>query len=276
MSVNRALVEFYISFKLSQRNFPLDQLGLSEPAGQGLDSAELGGARTEAQTRTEALGATVDQDLDQDLARTAGLDSELSCSVNGRSNSPSASAMLAPPDSASSPLLRNSDPPPVAMPPVATPTELSLIKEALRDSALEFELRFSLAFSDLQRQLHLTPASAYRSFESVMDEVFRDGVNWGRVVGLFAFGGALAVECVDKEMSSLVSKIMDWMSLYLDNHIQEWIDQQGGWSRFAELYGDDAAAQSRRSQESLRRWFWAGATLVTGVVVGSILATKRL
>lgn len=269
MSVNRALVEFYIGFKLSQRNFPLEQLGLSEPTDSARTLDQTGaeamtetetGTRTEAeaeaQTRTENETENVDSNRDRDLTQ--------SCAVNGDS-----------PDSA--PPLRNAvAPPPVATPPVATPTELCRIKEALRDSALEFELRFSLAFSDLQQQLHLTPASAYRSFESVMNEVFRDGVNWGRIVGLFAFGGALAVECVDKEMSSLVSKIMDWMSLYLDNHIQDWIQQQGGWSRFAELYGDDAAAESRRSQESLRRWFWAGATLVTGVVVGSFLASKRL
>lgn len=62
-----------------------------------------------------------------------------------------------------------------------------------------------------------------------MDEVFRDGVNWGRIVGLFAFGGALCVECVDKEMTSLVGRIIDWMTVYLDNHIQPWIQSQGGW-----------------------------------------------
>ena len=125
--------------------------------------------------------------------------------------------------------------PPPAQPPSSPRRRPSLgagldeVKEALRDSANEFELRYARAFSDLSSQLHITPGTAYRSFESVMDEVFRDGVNWGRVVGLFAFGGALCVECVEKEMSSLVPRIADWMSLYLDNHIQPWIHSQGGW-----------------------------------------------
>ncbi|KAJ8006255.1 hypothetical protein DPEC_G00126400 [Dallia pectoralis] len=114
---------------------------------------------------------------------------------------------------------------------------LDAVKEALRDSANEFELRYALAFSDLSSQLHLTPATAYQSFESVMDEVFRDGVNWGRIVCLFAFGGALCVECVEKEMSPLVGRIADWMTVYLDNHIQPWIHSQGGWDRFAEIFG---------------------------------------
>ncbi|KAJ0064461.1 hypothetical protein NL108_006828 [Boleophthalmus pectinirostris] len=109
-----------------------------------------------------------------------------------------------------------------------------------------------------------------------MDEVFRDGVNWGRVIGLFAFGGALAVECVDKEMQPLVDRIVDWMTVYLDEHIQDWIDSQGGWARFAQIYGDDAAAQTRRSEERFKKWLFAGMTLVTGVVVGSLLAQRRL
>ncbi|XP_062316325.1 bcl-2-like protein 1 [Osmerus eperlanus] len=172
--------------------------------------------------------------------------------------------------------------PPPAQPPSSPRRRPSLgagldeVKEALRDSANEFELRYARAFSDLSSQLHITPGTAYRSFESVMDEVFRDGVNWGRVVGLFAFGGALCVECVEKEMSSLVPRIADWMSVYLDNHIQPWIHSQGGWERFAEIYGHDSAADSRKSQESFRKWLLAGMTLVTGVVVGSLIAQKRL
>ncbi|XP_034028021.1 bcl-2-like protein 1 [Thalassophryne amazonica] len=155
-------------------------------------------------------------------------------------------------------------------------TSLDAVKEALRESANEFELLYARAFSDLHNQLHITPATAYQSFENVMDEVFRDGVNWGRIIGLFAFGGALCVECVEREMSSLVAKIVEWMTVYLDNHIQPWIQSQGGWERFAELFGQDAAAESRRSQERFKKWLLAGMTLVTGVVVGSLIAHKRL
>ncbi|XP_035244271.1 bcl-2-like protein 1 [Anguilla anguilla] len=163
--------------------------------------------------------------------------------------------------------------PEVPRPP--SPRRLEAVKEALRDSANEFELRYSRAFSDLSSQLHITPATAYQSFESVMNEVFRDGVNWGRVVGLFAFGGALCVECVEKEMNPLVVRIADWMTVYLDNHIQPWIQLQGGWDRFAEIFGHDAAAESRRSQENFKRWLIAGITLATGVLLVSLITSKR-
>lgn len=46
--------------------------------------------------------------------------------------------------------------------------------------------------------------------------------------------------------------------------------------RFAEIFGNDAAAEDRKSQESFKKWLLAGVTLVTGVVVGSLIAQKRL
>ncbi|XP_064884088.1 bcl-2-like protein 1 isoform X1 [Oncorhynchus nerka] len=168
---NRELVVFFISYKLSQRNYPCCQLVLEGASG-----------------RTEGDEAIANGSLGNNR--------------NGRSN-------LGMPSSAQG--------------------GIEAVKAALRDSVDEFELRYTRAFSDLCSQLHITPATAYHSFESVMDEVFRDGVNWGRVVGLFAFGGALCVECVEKDMSHLVTRIADWMATYLDNHIQPWIQSQGGW-----------------------------------------------
>ncbi|XP_056277955.1 bcl-2-like protein 1 isoform X2 [Pseudoliparis swirei] len=238
MTENRELVVFYINYKLSQRNYPLAHMGLTEPLN-----------------RTD--GGVVGSGEEQRGAETHG---------NGTFNGTSPGT---PPAAAASP-----PPRPQRLP--STTTNLDAVKEALRDSANEFELRYARAFSDLHNQLHITPATAYQSFENVMDEVFRDGVNWGRIVGLFAFGGALCVECVEKEMSPLVGRIIEWMTVYLDNHIQPWIQTQGGWERFAEIFGQDAAAESRKSQESFKRWLLAGVTLVTGVVVGSLFAQKRL
>lgn len=185
MSQNRELVLFYITYKLSQRNYPLNHIVLNEPSN-----------------RTDG-GA-------------AGLDEEprIDTHANGTFNGTSPGTPPASPQ-------RQQQPP--------STTDLDAVKEALRDTANEFELRYARAFNDLHSQLHITPATAYQSFENVMDEVFRDGVNWGRIVGLFAFGGALCVECVEKEMSPLVGRIIEWMTVYLDNHIQPWIQSQGGW-----------------------------------------------
>ncbi|KAM3878387.1 bcl-2-like protein 1 [Diretmus argenteus] len=215
MMSNRELVVSFISYKLSQRNYPNCQLGLED-----------------AKERTEGdkANATI----------TNGL---LANDRLGTLSSPYG--------------------------------DIEAVKAALQDSADEFELRYTRAFSDLSSQLHITPATAYHSFESVMDEVFRDGINWGRVVGLFAFGGALCVECAQKNMNHLVSRIADWMTTYLDNHIEPWIQSQGGWGRFAEIFGNDSAVEARRSEEMLRRWLLVGVVLLTGVLISALIAKKQ-
>lgn len=106
---------------------------------------------------------------------------------------------------------------------------IEAVKRALQESADEFEQLFTQAFSDISSQLEITSDTAYDSFKRVMDEVFKDGVNWGRVVGLFAFGGVLCVECAEKGLGELVPQIADWMTKYLDENINPWIQSQGGW-----------------------------------------------
>lgn len=149
------------------------------------------------------------------------------------------------------------------------------VKTALRDSADEFEELFTQAFSNLSSQLDITPDTAYHSFKSVMDEVFKDGVNWGRIVGLFVFGGVLCVECVEKDMNNLVPRIADWMTIYLDENIASWIQSQGGWVCFAQIFGQNAAAEARRSRETLKKWLLVGVGLLTGVLVAMLIAKKQ-
>ncbi|XP_068929998.1 bcl-2-like protein 1 isoform X1 [Petaurus breviceps papuanus] len=151
---------------------------------------------------------------------------------------------------------------------------VAAVKQALREAGDEFELRYRRAFSDLTSQLHITPGTAYQSFEQVVNELFRDGVNWGRIVAFFSFGGALCVESVDKEMEVLVGRITSWMATYLDDHLDPWIQENGGWDTFVELYGNDAAAESRKGQERFNRWLLTGMTVAGVVLLGSLFSRK--
>lgn len=46
--------------------------------------------------------------------------------------------------------------------------------------------------------------------------------------------------------------------------------------RFAELFGQDAAAESRRSQERFRNGLFVGMSLAAGIAVGSFIVMKLL
>lgn len=157
---NRELVEYFLSYKLSQRNYPSSLL---RP-----DDAD-GGA--------------------EEQRSPAALNSFLVSSRNRR-------------------------------------VGIEAVKAALQDSTEEFEQLFAQTFDEFSPQLSIT---SYQTFKDVMDETFNDGVTWGRIVGLFAFGGVLCLKCAEKDAGKPVCHIADWMTIYLDEHINPWIQSQGGW-----------------------------------------------
>lgn len=63
----------------------------------------------------------------------------------------------------------------------------------------------------------------------IMDHIFEDQIHWGRIVGLFVIGGAMCVHCVENNKGELVCHIADWMTAYLDERLNPWIQSQGGW-----------------------------------------------
>ncbi|CAH2284138.1 apoptosis regulator Bcl-2 [Pelobates cultripes] len=100
----------------------------------------------------------------------------------------------------------------------------------------EFSRLYQQDFRQISGLLHLTPSTVRLRFAAVVEELFHDGVNWGRIVAFFEFGGVMCVESVNREMSPLVDSIVGWMTEYLNRHLQNWIQEQGGWDAFVELY----------------------------------------
>uniref|UniRef100_A0A8C6RID6 Apoptosis regulator Bcl-2 n=1 Tax=Nannospalax galili TaxID=1026970 RepID=A0A8C6RID6_NANGA len=99
----------------------------------------------------------------------------------------------------------------------------------LRQAGDDFSRRYRRDFAEMSSQLHLTPFTARGRFVTVVEELFRDGVNWGRIVAFFEFGGVMCVESVNREMSPLVDNIALWMTDYLNRHLHTWIQDNGGW-----------------------------------------------
>jgi len=71
---------------------------------------------------------------------------------------------------------------------------------------------------------------------TIVNELFSDGIKWGRIVALFAFSGALAVQCIQKEMPMLVEQVVDWTVAYIDGHLMSWIVQNGDWVCFFSFF----------------------------------------
>lgn len=102
------------------------------------------------------------------------------------------------------------------------------VERTMRILGDEFQERYTQVFDEMcNKQLDVTS----HTFEATANELFRNGINWGRVVALFAFSGSLAVECVQNEKPHLVDKVIQWAADYTDAHLQPWIQQSGSWVR---------------------------------------------
>lgn len=107
--------------------------------------------------------------------------------------------------------------------------EPSPAQMTMRTLGVEFEERYTEVFQDMSNQIHVTPNTAHPTFTAIVNELFSDGIKWGRIVALFSFGGSLAVHCIEKEMPLLVDQIVDWVTQYVDTNLASWITQHGGW-----------------------------------------------
>lgn len=147
------------------------------------------------------------------------------------------------------------------------------LHRVLREAGDEIERMYQRDFAEMSGQLHFTPSSAQRKFTAVSEELFRDGVNWGRIVAFFEFGGTMCVESVNREMTSQVDNIVHWMTEYLNGPLQTWIQENGGWDAFVELYGQPRDS-GLHTWPYLKTVFGLAALGAAGVTLGALFTQK--
>ncbi|KAI5612564.1 apoptosis regulator Bcl-2 [Silurus asotus] len=152
------------------------------------------------------------------------------------------------------------------------------LHRALREAGDELESLFRPDLADLTKQLRAaTPAgSEQRRFAAVADELFREGVNWGRVVAFFEFGATMCVQCApETERSARAENIARWMAEYLNGPLSGWIQENGGWDAFVELYTRKKDTAFSSSWPSLSTSVFSLAALgAVGLTIGAFLTQK--
>ena len=73
-------------------------------------------------------------------------------------------------------------------------------------------------------------------FNRVCDQIIASGISWGRIVALYAFAGALALDCTKYGDARLVKLVSKWMARFTTSRLCPWIRQNGGWVRFCKLF----------------------------------------
>ncbi|XP_077580161.1 apoptosis regulator Bcl-2 [Stigmatopora nigra] len=152
---------------------------------------------------------------------------------------------------------------------------LADIHRVLREAGDELERLYQPDFSEMSRQLYLSSTTAQQRFADVIDELFRDGVNWGRIIAFFEFGGTVCVECATKEdMTSQVDLIAEWMTEYLNGPLGSWIQDNGGWDAFVELYDRQRDSLFSCSWPSIKTVFGLAALGAASLTIGAYLTQK--
>ncbi|XP_068196838.1 apoptosis regulator Bcl-2 [Antennarius striatus] len=155
------------------------------------------------------------------------------------------------------------------------PTQHGAIHRVLREAGDELERLYQPDFTEMSRQLYLTSTTAQLRFAEVIDELFRDGVNWGRIIAFFEFGSVVCVECMAKEeMTAQVDNIVEWMTEYLNGHLNSWIQDNGGWDAFVELYERKRDSIFSRSWPSIKTFFGMAALGAASLTIGAYLTQK--
>ena len=103
--------------------------------------------------------------------------------------------------------------------------------DRLRELADAFEEHNPRAFEEMCAALRINAVTVYANFVDVASDLFSDGIRWGRVVALYAFSGALAVECARRDLKDYVASVNKWASEFVDENLVEWIGANGGWVR---------------------------------------------
>jgi len=132
----------------------------------------------------------------------------------------------------------------------------------LRRLAQEIEVKHELLLKNTCDKLNIQASTTAVTFKQIADEMFKDGVNWGRIVALYTLGGKIATHCCNRDINVSVENVIRWVGEYVCK-LSGWIKKAGGWDAFEELFRD---AQKEREQ-----CLWNG-LLYTTLGLGTLAA----
>ena len=95
-------------------------------------------------------------------------------------------------------------------------------------------------FEDILSRLSLTNENLSETYRIIVQEMFIDGVNWGRILAFLVFSGALAVHCAREGMESRVGDVIRWTEDDVEKTVSRWVVKQGGWKAFVDHFDDES------------------------------------
>ncbi|KAI8792963.1 heat shock protein 30C [Biomphalaria glabrata] len=147
------------------------------------------------------------------------------------------------------------------------------VQIAMRTLGDEFEERFSSRFDDLINQLNINDENAYETYTAIVNEIFSDSINWGRIVALFGFSGRFAVRCYELNKTHLVDNLLEWLTTYVDTRLSSWMNTHNNWQGFMEFQSGSGEHKIDSPWPSFKTLLSCAAA-VGALTIGAILSQK--
>jgi hypothetical protein len=107
-------------------------------------------------------------------------------------------------------------------------TKLKLLIEAFPDANLS-------SMTEQCRRLDIQHANAKTKYNLTVQQLFHDGITWGRVTLFYAFSVGFLVHVLQRDMGHLVNSVLTWSQGIFRSKLNPWIEQSGGWENFLEF-----------------------------------------
>lgn len=78
-------------------------------------------------------------------------------------------------------------------------------------------------------RLRLNSGNLHAQFISTITTLLDNEITWGKIVVFFAFAVSFAIYLCTNEMSHLAARVCVWAAQVLQDRLQPWMDENGGW-----------------------------------------------
>ena len=111
------------------------------------------------------------------------------------------------------------------------------VHEVIKEIADTLQEERGLQFKEMLATLDLNADNIEQTYDSIMYEMFKDKVNWGKIIAFIGFTAHIGVHCAGKDsLKEQVPFLLNWADRVMEDQLQSWIEAQGGVQAFVEHY----------------------------------------
>ncbi|XP_052246820.1 bcl-2-like protein 1 [Dreissena polymorpha] len=109
------------------------------------------------------------------------------------------------------------------------------VTDAVVELCEEFENRYEKSIGEMCTE-YASNNLTKEGYWSTLSELVDQDLNWGRVIAIFAYAGALAVDRMRSNCHGDVENIQDWTCKFMRKYVEQWIDKNNGWNGLVEFH----------------------------------------